>query len=95
MPVSQARENHGVEDGVEMKQDAAHPDCIPMQRMGTRATRASGHPFHEINPRLIVSKVIARQQGYLKGGLRRRCVESLTIPPFSQTGVLLCGTSLP
>ncbi len=44
------------------------------------------------NPRYVVSKVIVRQQGYLKGGLRRRCVESLTIPPLSKTGVLLCET---
>jgi hypothetical protein len=35
-----------------------------MQRMGTRAPRD-----FQINPRLVVSKVIVRQQGYLKGGL--------------------------
>lgn len=42
------------------------------------------------NPRQFVSKVIVRQQGYLKGGLRRRCVESISILPFNQSGVLLC-----
>ena len=44
------------------------------------------------NPRYVVSKVVVRQQGYLKGGLRRRCVESLFIPSLSRTGVLLCET---
>jgi hypothetical protein len=47
------------------------------------------------NPRFHVSKVVVRQQGYLRGGLRRRCVESLTIPPISQTGVVLCGLYSP
>ncbi len=46
----------------------------------------------EDNPRYAVSKVVVRQQGYLKGGLRRRCVESLIVPPLSETGVLLCKT---
>ncbi len=45
-----------------------------------------------VPPRFVVSKVIVRQQGYLQGGLRRRCVESLIIPPLSKTGVLLCGS---
>ena len=35
------------------------------------------------NPRLFVSKVVVCQQGYLKGGLRRRCVELITVPPLS------------
>ncbi len=40
--------------------------------------------------RSSVSKVTVRQQGYLKGGLRRHAVEIIIFPPFSQTGVRLC-----
>jgi hypothetical protein len=45
--------------------------------------------------RLAVSKVIVRPQGNLKGGLHRRCVESLTFLPSSQTGVSLCAFFTP
>ena len=40
--------------------------------------------------RSSVTKFVVRQQEYLRGGLRRRCIESITISPFSQPGVLLC-----
>jgi len=46
--------------------------------------------FPRDNPIFSVSRVIVRQQGYLKGGLRRRCVESISLPPTSTTGVVLC-----
>lgn len=62
--------------------------CVAWERRATR-------DFQIKNPCLVVSKVIVRQQGYLKGGLRRRCIESITLPPFSQTGVLLCGQVSP
>ncbi|MCI5218763.1 MAG: hypothetical protein D3914_06120, partial [Candidatus Electrothrix sp. LOE2] len=42
------------------------------------------------NTRYSVCKVTVRQQGYLKRGLRRRAVETIIFPPFSQTGVRLC-----
>jgi hypothetical protein len=89
-PAPQARMSYEQAAGMHQKRDAAHPRCIPMRRMGTRTKREN-----EENVRFAVSKVIVRQQGYLKGGLRRRCIESITIPPFSQTGDLLCGTSSP
>ncbi len=47
------------------------------------------------NVRFAVSKIIVRQQGYLKGGLRRRCVESFTFLPSSSTGVSLCASFVP
>lgn len=56
----------------------------------------SGIPHRQIpadDPCYHVSKVIVRQQGYLKGGLRRRCVESITIEPQSKEGVFLCGSA--
>ncbi|MCI5145480.1 MAG: RNA-directed DNA polymerase, partial [Candidatus Electrothrix sp. AR3] len=56
-----------------------------------RLTRVQQIQQPSDNPRFFVSKVVVRQQGYLKGGLRRRCVESIIIPPLAQTGVFLCG----
>jgi len=64
-------------------------DTFPPRRAGSQAT--PGNPALEKN-RSAVSRIIVRQQGYLKGGLRRRCLASLTIPPLSQTGVSLCGS---
>jgi hypothetical protein len=68
--------------------------------VGARPCGRSGLPQStdqnfQINPRLAVSKVIVRQQGYLKGGLRRRCIESITFLPSSQTGVSLCASFAP
>jgi hypothetical protein len=97
-PASQAREYHEIRGGMSQNRDAAHPGCIPKRRMGTRAigTGATKAPPNlQSNPRLVVSKVIVRQQGYLKRGLRRRCIESITFFPLSQTGVSLCASFAP
>jgi hypothetical protein len=98
-PALQARMSYEQAAGMNQKRDAmspkgisfgAHPGCIPMRRMGTRTKREN-----EENVRFAVSKVIVRQQGYLKGGLRRRCIESITFLPSSSTGVSLCASFAP
>jgi hypothetical protein len=71
--------------------------CSPVgaRPCGRTGLRQSTDQHHQINPRLAVSKVIVRQQGYLKGGLRRRCIESIIFLPSSQTGVSLCASFAP
>lgn len=74
--------------------------CNIDHSVGARPCGRTGLPQstdqnYQINLRLAVSKVIVRQQGYLKGGLRRRCIESITFLPSSQTGVSLCASFAP
>ena len=62
-------------------------------RSGTSPYPNHGEAQAVESPKDFVHKLrMVRQQGYLKGGLRRRCVESLFIPPQAKTGVLLCKT---
>ena len=75
----------------------ARGQSIP--RQGGAAVSASpvAHPCGQsaVVLRDFVTKVVVRQQRYLKGGLRRRCLESLIILPLSHIGVSLCASFAP